>query len=44
MALFKAWCAGTENKSKKTFRTYLEKGDGRAAVLTQLGEAVRTPG
>lgn len=26
MALFKAWCAGTEDKSKKkTFRTCLEK-------------------
>lgn len=43
MALFKAWCAGTEDKSKKkTFRTCLEKDSGRAAVLTQLGETVRT--
>ena len=43
MALFKAWCAGTKDKSKKkTFRTYSEKDGGRAAVLTQLGEAVRT--
>ena len=43
MALFKTWCAGTEDKSKKkTFRTYSEKDGGRAAVLTQLGEAVRT--
>ncbi|HEY4081477.1 MAG TPA: hypothetical protein VGM81_12325 [Burkholderiaceae bacterium] len=41
--MFKAWCAGTKNKSeKKTFRTYSEKEGGRAAVLTQLGEAVRT--
>ena len=43
MALFKAWCTGTKYKSKKkTFRTYSEKDGGRAAVLTQLGEAVRT--
>lgn len=43
MALFKAWCAGTEDKSKKkTFRTYLEKDGGRAAALTQPGETVRT--
>ena len=38
MALFKAWRAGTEDKSKKkTFRTYSENDGGRAATLTQLG-------
>lgn len=43
MALFKAWCADTKEKSKKkTFRTYSEKEGSRAAVLAQLGEAVRT--
>jgi hypothetical protein len=42
MALFKDWCAGTQQKNrKKTFRAYSEKAGGRAKVLTQLGETVR---
>lgn len=39
MALFKDWCAGTQQKNKrKMLRTYSEKTGGRAKVLTQLGE------
>lgn len=43
MALFKDWCVGTKQKDKrKTLRTYSEKAGGRAAVLSEIGEAVRT--
>ena len=42
-ALYKDWCAGTQQKNKKkTSRAYAEKTGGRAKVLTQLGETVRT--
>ncbi|WP_182118855.1 hypothetical protein [Acidovorax sp. FHTAMBA] len=44
MALLKAWCTGTKNKSKKkTFRTHSKKDGGRAAVRSarsgDLGES-----
>lgn len=52
MALFKAWCAGTKDKSKKkTFRTYSgcddhdEKAAARAAAQTPIhGTDLRVPG
>lgn len=42
MTLYKNWCIGTERKSKKkTLRAYSENKDGRAKVLSQLGETVK---
>jgi hypothetical protein len=42
MALYKNWCTGAKQKTKKkTFRAYTEKTGGRVKVLTQLGETVR---
>ncbi len=42
MALLKSWCNGTQEKAKKTCRTYTEKSGSRAKVLARLGKIVRS--